>query len=306
MFALHNTWPPGAKRPQAPATHRPILTGWPQEKDPPGGTAAAPCPRAHPHRDSDTSWGLINRGTPLACPRPRDLRACQMGLDLDVRDGSVAVPMVDLDVALTPEVSLEDIAIAVVPPPGAKLPVPGAVQHVEELGVLHADHGEEVLVPEVATEVVLVGQLLYLCGLQQAAVEGGLAHGLQVQQHHSTVEAREPLGRGAPNPCLGVLVAELPECVPGKGKESKFNLVCVGETVCRPYFPGWSQPAWRETLSSLQVYSSGDREVLGLGIGITPSARGTARLRPQPPDSKPQGLPTILCSFRMTSLLTFV
>lgn len=137
-----------------------------------------------------------------------------MGRDLDVRDGGVAVPMVDLDMALTPEVSLEDVAVAMVPPPGAKLPVPGAVQHMEELGVLHANHGEEVLVPEMATEVVLVGQLLYLCGLQQAAVEGGLAHGLQVQQHHSAIEAGEPLGRGAPNPCLGVLVAELPECVP--------------------------------------------------------------------------------------------
>lgn len=56
--------------------------------------------------------------------------------------------------------------------------------------MLHADHGEEVLVPEVASEVVLIGQLLHLCWFQQAAVEWGLAHGLQVQQHHPTVEAR--------------------------------------------------------------------------------------------------------------------
>lgn len=122
--------------------------------------------------------------------------------------------MVDLDVALTPEVGFKDVTVAVVPPPGAKLPVPGAVQHVEELGVLHADHGEEVLVPEVAAEVVLVSQLLHLRGFQQAAVEGGLAHGLQVQQHHSAVEAGEPLGGRAPNPGLGVLMAELPERVP--------------------------------------------------------------------------------------------
>lgn len=66
---------------------------------------------------------------------------------LDLRDRGVAVPMVDPDVTLTLEVGLKDITIAMVPPPGAKLPVPGAVQHMEELGMLHADHGEEVLVP---------------------------------------------------------------------------------------------------------------------------------------------------------------
>lgn len=174
-----------------------------------------------------------------------------MGRDLDVRDGGVAVPMVDLDMALTPEVSLEDVAVAMVPPPGAKLPVPGAVQHMEELGVLHANHGEEVLVPEMATEVVLVGQLLYLCGLQQAAVEGGLAHGLQVQQHHSAIEAGEPLGRGAPNPCLGVLVAELPECVPGKGKRADLTWFVWVKQSAGPIFPGGqNQPGERRCLHS--------------------------------------------------------
>lgn len=129
--------------------------------------------------------------------------------------------MVDLDVALTAKVCLEDIAVAMVPPPGAQLPVPGAVQHVEEFGVLHANHGEEVLVPQVAPEVVLVCELLYPCRLQQVAVERRLAHGLQVQQHHSTVEAGEPVRRRVPNSGLGVLMAELPECVPVKGEETE-------------------------------------------------------------------------------------
>lgn len=127
--------------------------------------------------------------------------------------------MVDADVALAPEVGLEDGTVAVVPPPGAKLAVPGTVQHVEELGVLHADHGEEVLVPQVASEAVLVGQLLHLRRLQQAAVERGLAHGLQVQQHHPAVEAWEPVRGRAPDPGVGVLVAELPEGVPGRERE---------------------------------------------------------------------------------------
>lgn len=136
--------------------------------------------------------------------------------------------MVDLDVALTVKVCLEDIAVAMVPPPGAQLPVPGAVQHVEELGVLHADHGEEVLVPKVAPEAVLVGKLLYPCRLQQMAVEWRLAHGLQVQQHHSTVEARKALGWRVPNSGLRVLMAELPECVPVKRRKKKSVLSQFG------------------------------------------------------------------------------
>lgn len=165
---------------------------------------------------------------------------------LDLRDGGVAVPVVDPDVALAPEVGLEDVTVAVVPPPGAELPVPGAVQHVEEFGVLHADHGEEVLVPEVASEVVLVGQLLHLRRLQQVAVKRGLAHGLQVQQHDPAVEAREPLGWRAPHPGLGVLMAELPECVPGKGRENRLSPVCGGEALCQHRAPGSAPPPWRE------------------------------------------------------------
>lgn len=145
--------------------------------------------------------------------------------------------MVDLDMALTVKVCLEDIAVAMVPPPGAQLPVPGAVQHMEELGVLHADHGEEVLVPKVAPEVVLVCKLLYPCRLQQMAVEWRLAHGLQVQQHDSTVEARKALRWRVPNFCLGVLMAELPECVPVKGrKKSVLSQFGVNE-LARP--PSW-------------------------------------------------------------------
>lgn len=162
---------------------------------------------------------------------------------LNFWDRGVTVSMVDPDMAVAPEVGLEDVTVAVVPPPGAKLPVPGTVQHMEELGMLHANHGEEVLVSEVTSEVVLVGQLLHLRRLQQAAVERGLVHGLQVQQHHPTVEAREPLGGRAPNPGLGVLLAELPECMPEKGKESRLSLVCGGKTVCHYYFPGSSKPS---------------------------------------------------------------
>lgn len=208
---------------------RPVVTLQPQDSNLQGGRAAAPDHKGHPCSVplgvQTLPWGLSRR-LPSPFPRSRGPRARLARTDLDLWDRGVAVPVVDPDVALTPEVGLENISVAVVPPPGAKLPVPGTVQHVEELGMFHANHGEEVLVPEVATEVVLVSQLLHLRRLEEAAVERGLAHGLQVQQHHPTVEAREPLGGRAPNPGLGVLMAELPECVPGKGKENRFSLVC--------------------------------------------------------------------------------
>lgn len=86
--------------------------------------------------------------------------------------------------------------------------------------------------------MVLVSQPLHLRRLQQAAVKRGLAHGLQVQKHHSTVEAREPFRGRAPNPGLGVLMAKLPECVPGKRKENRFNPVAAGEVLCQTYFAG--------------------------------------------------------------------
>lgn len=196
------------------------------------------CPSRCPEGDSLSSssaqrsffgWPL-DRAWPAGRPAaPGPQRAEWVSPCLVLRDRGVAVPMVDLDVALAVEVCLEDIAVAMVPPPGAQLSVPGAVQHVEELGMLHANHGEEVLVPKVAPEAVLVCKLLNPRGLQQMAVERGLAHSLQVQQHHSTVEAREPLRGRVPNSGPGVLMAELPECVPMEGKKETIIIPVWGE-----------------------------------------------------------------------------
>jgi len=134
-------------------------------------------------------------------------------------DRGVAVPVVNFDLALTLEVLVEHVTVAMVPPPRAKLPVPCAVEHVEELWVLHPHHGEEILVPEVALEVVLLCQLLHHGRLQQLVVKLGLPHGFQVQEQDATVEAGQPIGRGFPHFGLGVLAAILPECVPGnRGK----------------------------------------------------------------------------------------
>lgn len=225
MFVLQDACPPGGKRPQAPRMHRSVLVPErPQGSDPWVGKAAAPdhkgCPCSVSQVLQPLPGGLSQRH-PFLSPRSRGPRARQVKRDLGFWDGGIAVSMVDPDMALTPEVGLEDVTVAMVPPPGAKLPIPSTVQHVEELGVLHANHGEEVLVPEVASEVVLVSQLLHLRRLQQAAVEWGLAHGLQVQQHHPTVEAGESLRGRASHPSLGVLMAELPERMPRKGKREQ-------------------------------------------------------------------------------------
>lgn len=222
VCVLHNVWLLEAKGPE----HQ-----WGAGQASPGGLRQHPRVGEPQHLVTRVPCG-VSLGVQMlsrACPRGARVLspARRAGRGLGLWDRRVAVPVVDLDVALAPEVGIEDVAVAVIPPPGAKLPVPGAVQHVEELGVLHADHGEEVLVPEVTPEVVLVGQLLHLRRLQQAVVQRGLAHGLQVEQHHPAVEAWEPLGGRAPDPRLGVIMAELPECVPREGEENRFSLMRV-------------------------------------------------------------------------------
>lgn len=64
--------------------------------------------------------------------------------------------MVDIDKFFTAIIHLKNVSVAVVPPPRAQLAIPPAGQRMEELRVLHADHGEEVLVPQVAPEAILV------------------------------------------------------------------------------------------------------------------------------------------------------
>lgn len=64
--------------------------------------------------------------------------------------------MVDIDKSFAAIIHLKHVSVSVVPPPGAQLPVPPTGQGVKQLRVLHTDHGEEVLVPQVAPEAILV------------------------------------------------------------------------------------------------------------------------------------------------------
>lgn len=127
--------------------------------------------------------------------------------------GRVTVSVVDVDGPVAAVVQLEHGAVAVLPPPGAQLPVPAASQRMEEFRVLHADHGEEVLVPQVAPEPILLGQLGHAVGLQELVVEGRGSHGGEVQQHHAAVEARQALGMRLSHSGLRVLFTVLPEGV---------------------------------------------------------------------------------------------
>lgn len=63
--------------------------------------------------------------------------------------------MIDINGPITTVIQLEHISVAVVPPPGAQLSVPAAGQRVKKFRMLHADHCEEVLVPQVALEAIL-------------------------------------------------------------------------------------------------------------------------------------------------------
>lgn len=167
-------------------------------------------------------------------------------------DRGVAVPVVNFDLTIAPKVLVKDVAVAVVLPPRAKLPVPGAVEHVEELWVLHPHHGEEILVPEVALEAVLLGELLHHGGLQQLVVELGAPHGLQVEEQDAAVEARQPVGRGLPHPGFGVLAAVLPEGVPGERAEARTGgeraQRAATSTQGRPGNENWMQPVNRGPL----------------------------------------------------------
>lgn len=68
----------------------------------------------------------------------------------------VTVPMVDIDGPTTVIIQLKHVCVSVVPPPGAQLSVPATGQGIKEFGMLHANHGEEVLVPQVSPKAVLV------------------------------------------------------------------------------------------------------------------------------------------------------
>lgn len=71
--------------------------------------------------------------------------------------GAVAVPVVDVNGSFAAIVQLKHVSVSMVSPPGAQLAVPATSQRIKQFRMLHANHGEEVLVPEVAPEAVLVG-----------------------------------------------------------------------------------------------------------------------------------------------------
>lgn len=129
--------------------------------------------------------------------------------------------MVDIDRPIAAIVQLKHVSISVVPPPGAQLSIPATSQRVKEFGMLHADHGEEILVPQVAPEAILVGQFGHMVRFQQLVVERRRSHACQVQQHHPAVEAWETIGVGFSDLGLRVLFAVLPEGVSGERGRSR-------------------------------------------------------------------------------------
>lgn len=121
--------------------------------------------------------------------------------------------MVNVHWSITAEIQLKYVSIAVVPPPGAELSVPAAVEMVEELWMLHAYHAEEVLIAKVAPEMIFLSEMGDTFGLEETIVEHGAAHGVQIQQHHTAVEARQAIRRGIAHTRLWVVLAILPEGV---------------------------------------------------------------------------------------------
>lgn len=125
--------------------------------------------------------------------------------------------MVDINRSTTLVVQLEHVSVPVVPPPGAQLPVPAASQRIKKFRVLHANHGEEVLVAQMSPESILLRQCGHVARLQQLVVEKRRSHGTEVQEHHAAVEARKAIGRRFSNFGLRVFFAILPEGVSERG-----------------------------------------------------------------------------------------
>ena len=111
----------------------------------------------------------------------------------------VAVAVVQLHprrrTATAPVVGIKDRSVAVEAPPLAELAIPGAVQRVEELRIVEGGQRVEVLVAEVAPEVVLPLQMADKRLIQQRVVEEAGAHLAQVQQQHARVVARKSAWR---------------------------------------------------------------------------------------------------------------
>lgn len=138
--------------------------------------------------------------------------------------GCVTVSVVDIDRSIAVVVQLEYVSVSVVPPPGAQLSVPATSQGIKEFWVLHADHGEEVLVAQVAPEAILIGQFGHTVRFQQLVVERRSSHAGQVQQHHPAVKARETIRVGFSDFGPRVLFTILPEGVSEERWKGSFLL----------------------------------------------------------------------------------
>lgn len=132
--------------------------------------------------------------------------------------------MVNVHRSIAAEVQMKYISIAVVPPPGAQLAVPATVKVVEELWMLHADHGEEVLIAQVAPEVIFFSEMGDMFRLKEAVVERRATHCLQIQQHHTAVEPGQAIGRGIAHTGFGVFLAILPEGVSTEGGTQRHTI----------------------------------------------------------------------------------
>lgn len=142
----------------------------------------------------------------------------------------VTVPMVDIDGSSTLIIQLKYVSIAMIPPPGTKLVVPTTGQGIKQLRVLHADHGEEILVTQVAPEAILVCKFSHVARLQQLVVEGRCSHRSEVQKHHAAIEAWESIRRRFTYFGLRVLLTVLPEGVSEGGRVRKFMYTCVRQS----------------------------------------------------------------------------
>ena len=106
--------------------------------------------------------------------------------------------MVDSNVRGTPVILLKDLAMLRTPHGLARLPVPLAVEDMEQKRVLHGHHGEQRCWREPVFEDVLSGEVVNQISVHGLGIHVARAHAAKVQHDQARVEPGEVAGSKAP------------------------------------------------------------------------------------------------------------
>lgn len=103
--------------------------------------------------------------------------------------------MIQSDLALAMEERIENLTIPVVLPPRAQLPIPHAVQPIDQPRKLVAQQRVEVLIAQMPAEMVFARQPIHLLRVHALRKQFRRPDALQIQHNHARIEARKAVLR---------------------------------------------------------------------------------------------------------------